>query len=474
MSRAIALPRPRAPVAPVAALLTYTGLHVLLALLMVFSQAFATLHALGALASGIYLAVSSRNPERATYVAGYVATAGVLWRMNRASVFWEYGKYGFALILILIWLRRRSSSKTATLAILYFMLLLPSSAYTISYFGLTELNREALSSNLSGPFALTVGILYFSSCNSRRIRLEILLRSLLWPIVSIATMAAYSTLTATNLRFTADSNVVTSGGFGPNQVSSVLGLGFILCLLLGLHCRGARLRWAYFAIGGLLLLQTILTFSRGGVFNIVVAVTILAFHNLRNTRFFRIFAAVTILAFLLGSFFLLPRINQWTGGALEERYSSFDTTGRGSIAESDLKIWKENPVLGVGPGLASRYRFAWYGNKISAHTEYTRALAEHGLFGAAALLCMMLIVWRSYRAAPGIMASSWVGTFSGWALAAMAHAGMRIAAIAFVFAIATICWPRPRPPQKPPDHRRVGRTSRQVPPPLQTRPPGSR
>ena len=453
MNRAVALPRAHSGLSPVTALLTYSALHVLLALSMALSSAVATLHALGALAYGIYLAASSKNPDKAAYVAAYVATAGVLWRMNQASVFWEFAKYASALILIMIWLRRKSSSQSMTLALFYFALLIPSTAYTITHFGLTAMNRGALSANLSGPFALTVAVIYFSGCDARRLNLVKLLRSLLWPIIGVWTVAAYSTFTATDLHFSPDSNMITSGGFGPNQVSSVLGLGFILCLLLGLHCQGSRLRWTYFAIGGVLLVQTILTFSRGGVFNILVAVAFLAFHSFRNTRFFRIFAAVTVVATLLGSFFLLPRINEWTGGALEERYSSLDTTGRRSVAESDLKIWKENPILGVGPGLSSSYRLTWYGSKVSAHTEYTRALAEHGLFGAVALLLMMLIIWRSYRAAPNAFAASWVGIFAGWAFAAMAHAGMRIAAISFVFALATLYWPRLRPPPAPPVQR---------------------
>ena len=130
-----------------------------------------------------------------------------------------------------------------------------------------------------------------------------------------------------------------------------------------------------------------------------------------------------------------------------------------------MKIWKENPVLGVGPGLSSRFRFRWLGDRVGAHTEYTRALAEHGAFGAAAVMIILLIVWRSYLAAPGIFARSWVAIFSVWALASMMHASMRIAAFSFVLAMASVRWPRPRlsPPVQP--GRRPATASQQGPRP---------
>lgn len=56
--------------------------------------------------------------------------------------------------------------------------------------------------------------------------------SLIMPIVCVFTVAFASTVTSKELTFTSESNFITSGGFGPNQVSGVLGLGVLTVFLL--------------------------------------------------------------------------------------------------------------------------------------------------------------------------------------------------------------------------------------------------
>ena len=56
-----------------------------------------------------------------------------------------------------------------------------------------------------------------------------------------------------------------------------------------------------------------------------------------------------------------------------------------AILLADLELWARNPILGVGPGMAAWGREEILDARISAHTEFSRLLAEHGLFGAAAL-----------------------------------------------------------------------------------------
>ena len=69
-----------------------------------------------------------------------------------------------------------------------------------------------------------------------------------------------------------------------------------------------------------------------------------------------------------------------------------DTTGREDIARADLEVWFDNPVLGVGPGVAKEYRAATFGRAAAAHTEFTRLLAEHGILGLVALI---ILYWHS-------------------------------------------------------------------------------
>jgi hypothetical protein len=59
------------------------------------------------------------------------------------------------------------------------------------------------------------------------------------PAVSIAALALFGILTNPDITFNTESNFATSGGFGPNQVSSMLGLG-ALSLLFFLGDRRMR------------------------------------------------------------------------------------------------------------------------------------------------------------------------------------------------------------------------------------------
>jgi O-antigen ligase len=63
---------------------------------------------------------------------------------------------------------------------------------------------------------------------------------------------------------------------------------------------------------------------------------------------------------------------------------------------SELRIWWEHPLLGVGPGRAAAERVGAM-RGVAAHTEFTRLLAEHGLLGAAAMIVVISGLWKRFR-----------------------------------------------------------------------------
>ncbi len=439
--RSLAAPRPRG----LSSYLWLTGAHALLVVVLKLAPAASTLHALGALAYGLVAVFDSRDRHRALYAAAYICGAETLWRMTEARVFWEYGKYAVTLLLGLYLLRGGMRKGLAPLAVLYFGLMIPGCLLTIQQLGFSERARQMISSNLSGPLALAVAVIFFSSFKSGGFELDRLVGSILWPIAGIFFLVLYSTLTATELAFSAHSNFATSGGFGPNQVSAILGLGSLLALLLALHAADRPSRWFLLAICGALLVQAIMTFSRGGVFNALICFGLIGLHYVQQGRMRGLLLGSLIVLVLVGSQLILPRLNRWTQGTLGERYSSIDTTGRQEIAEADLKVWRDHPVLGAGAGMSGRARRRYLGKRIAAHTEYTRLLAEHGLLGAASLLVLLLIAGQAYLRAPSLLTKGWVAAMAGWTFASMAHMGMRIAVISFLFGLAAIRWPRPPP-----------------------------
>jgi O-antigen ligase/polysaccharide polymerase Wzy-like membrane protein len=425
-------------------LLLFVAVHCPLTLWLRTFSMVPRYYALATLALGLWWATFGRRPELAVSAAAYTAGAEVLWRMTGTGLFWEFGKYGASLILLLVFAQLPSRRTTKWAALLYLGLLMPSAGLTLEQLG-PFLARDAISFNLSGPLSLAVAVLFFSSIRADAIDLRATVSALLAPTVGVLTMCSVSTLTASSIRFYAESNYVTSGGFGPNQVSAVLGLGALLSLLLAFQSSRAWMRWIFLGLTAAFLVQGVLTFSRGGVINAVVCIGFLAIHLVRQPRVrVTVFAALVTFTFL-GTTIILPRLNDWTGGALKERYSSTAAGMRRTIADEELELWREHPLMGVGPGMSKYYRADLLGMEVASHTEFTRLLSEHGTLGLLALLVLVAIAGRAYLRAPTSLEKAWVAAFSSWAFIEMSHSAMRIVAISILFGLATIQWRRPDP-----------------------------
>ncbi len=262
---------------------TLLVLHMLFALLMRFSTAAATLHAILTIAVSLIIALTTKDIHKIVTAGAYICGSEVLWRMSEASVFWESGKY-ITVAIFGIALISRVKVRNAGLPLLYIFLLLPSTILTLSQMGLTNA-RDALSSNLSGPLSMAVCILFLSQVTADRQDLKKWIWACVYPISGILSQAVYSTVTATEIQFGSESLFVTSGGFGPNQVSAMLGLGaFLLVLLFILERRWfVKIMAVALALG--LIAQSFLTFSRGGVVNVVVALAAVIIHLIPNPKY---------------------------------------------------------------------------------------------------------------------------------------------------------------------------------------------
>lgn len=429
--------------------------HAPLSLAIRVIPLLATAHALAVLIIGLQWSTSRRTAHRTILAAGYLTGAEVLWRMSGGAIVYEFGKYGCALLLLAAIPNLPGWRRPSQLALLYFVLLLPSILMTLQTIGASNEARRQISFNLSGPFALAVTAFVLSGCLSSTLNLRGVLVAILAPLVGTAAVVGRAVLDADHIQFNDGSNFVTSGGFGPNQVSAALGLGAFVCFFLALQTRGGLWRWVYLGLSLQLIVQAVLTFSRGGVLNAVICTALLGVHFLHHRK-----ARVTLIVGLvvigaLGTQIILPRLDQFTSGTLSQRYGDLDPSLRRDIAAHDWKIFRENPLLGVGPGIAKDHRRTAFNHEIAAHTEYTRMLAEHGIFGLAALASLGLLALTAYLRAPTMLTKAWVATLAGWSMLEMSHAAMRIAAISFLFGLALVRWQRPpkarmaRPPANP-------------------------
>jgi O-antigen ligase/polysaccharide polymerase Wzy-like membrane protein len=426
------------------------ALHVPLGLVMHFVPAVATGHAVLTVMVATFLALT-RPLDRVVYAAAYIAGSEVLWRMSRATIFWESGKYAVILIFAIALLRLQSVRPRA-LPTLYFLLLLPSIALA-PYDLLSDLARQQISFNLSGPAALAMSVFFLSQIRLGRREWLNTVIALTGPLMAIVTVAVYNTIAAPRLTFTLESNDVTSGGFGPNQVSTALGLGALLAFFIAIE-PGRRIvfRWTMLGIALVFATQSAMTFSRGGLYSAGVAIIAGAWYLLREprARVALLLAAGALSA--MAVFVILPRLERFTGGTLGSRFEDVNTTGRDEMAREDLRVFLAHPVGGLGPGggYISYARRAPNARREPAHTELTRLPAEHGLLGVGALLLLLAMALQGLKAARSVQEKALVAALLIWSISSMLHAAMRTVAPSLVFGLAfAIPASRPSRPATP-------------------------
>lgn len=133
-----------------------------------------------------------------------------------------------------------------------------------------------------------------------------------------------------------------------------------------------------------------------------------------------------------------------TSGLIEKRYANQDArgrvkksslSGRENIMESEIKLFLDNPVTGVGAGVGKEMRKNDFSGDVASHNEITRLLAEHGVFGILAFVILFitpLIMYINNRQHLYLLPF-----FIFWLLT-INHAAMRIAAPAFVYALTLL------------------------------------
>ncbi len=341
-------------------------LHALYGLMIARSSAIATAHALLTLALAIWIALTS-TMRRVAFVCAYIAGSEILWRLGKASLPWEFGKYAICLVIFLTFLRTKRL-KWDWPVIAYFALLIPSTIISFSEQPF-DFARKQVSFNLSGPLTLSLATWFFSAWHPSREDIQRIFVALLAPIASLAAIAVTHTASLEDLSFTDASNSQTSAGYGPNQVSTMLGLGALLTVLLILLLdRGVRERILYAGLGVLFAVESALTFSRGGLFS--------AFGALLFAAPFVVSGARSRVALLVGAAVLvgtveiviLPRLDSFTQGALSERFHDTNPTGRDVLIRTELETFAQNPIFGTGPAALDDYGDI----ASSVHTEFTQ------------------------------------------------------------------------------------------------------
>lgn len=394
---------------------------------------------------GFYFVVRNRNQnQEALYVAAYIVGAEVLLRMTGANLLYEYGKYTVVLF-ILIGTYYSGFSKNGAPYWIFLLLLVPGIIIATQTLGPSVEMRKTISFNISGPVCLGISSLY---CYRRSITIDQLYNILLCiglPIVSIMTYLIFYTPDLRESVTSTGSNFATSGGFGPNQVSTVLGLGMFVFFSRVLLCSPGRIILAVNLLLALnLTYRGLITFSRGGMITgIVMLCVLMGLTYLKVNGSGKSKMRVAFFGALIVFFGIWTYSSFKTGGLIEKRYANQDAagrtkesqfSGREQIAADEIGHFLDNPIFGIGVAKGAEIRLDSGGDTLS-HNEVTRLLAEHGSLGLMALIILILTPLVLYLDNQNhIMLVSFV---IFWMLT-INHAAMRTASPAFIYALSLL------------------------------------
>lgn len=346
----------------------------------------------------------------------YIASFDVLGRMLKSSPFipWESSKYFIIATSLMLIVSNKLKIKINS-GFLLLLLLIPSLLVRES----NLVNISDIISYLLGPISMALLVIVLSDYKINKIFFDGTLRMIWLTSVVMLVYVFLKTPDYSNLTFSLSADFETTGGFGSNQVSTVLGAGMFLSFYAWMN----KLCFSGYhsfdgAFIGFFAYQGFLTFSRGGM--VVSILSIFIYYVLfrtpnssleikKNRSLNPSYYFIIALTILISSFGIIQIISN---GNIALRYLgetsatlSGDkiktintiTTGRFNIFLADLNLWYENFIFGVGAGGSKFLR----GNNldgIAPHIEFSRMLAEHGLFGLMFMVVLMILGIKIYRA----------------------------------------------------------------------------
>ena len=396
--------------------------------------------------AGITWMLRSKNKNNeALLISAYIVGVEVFLRMTEGNPIHELSKY-LVVFFLFLGIYYKGFSKKSYVYILFLLLLIPGIIIGANALSFDVNVRKAIAFNISGPICLAIAALY---CYQRLItkkQMHTLLVFIGLPILSMTIYLMLYTPSNKEIFINTQSNFATSGGFGPNQVATILGLGmFVFFALAMLYSKTKREIFVNLVIFVIISYRGIVTFSRGGVITgaamIVFFMIIIYYFSSPKVRG----KLMTIVLFLLvGSGLLWSYSVSRTNGMIEYRYANKDARGkekedklggREQIGGAELSAFKENPIFGIGVGKNAEYREEIIGHKVSSHNEITRMLADHGSLGILGLIILFVTPLFLYLANKQHL---FLLSFFVFWLLTINHAAMRTAAPAFIYALSLL------------------------------------
>lgn len=358
-----------------------------------------------------YLLEEDKVNPKSAFIIVYFSSFEILSRMAKTSPYipYELGKY-LTMILFIIGIFKKKEQNL--IGIILFLILIPALFYDYSGF----VSNSDIRFNVFGAFNIGLGVWYFYGQKFSLKGFKIILIMLTLPLVSSLTFAIIQTPDLSSIDFSLGANFETTGGFGSNQVATVFGFGMLLTFYLWLNKISLTgNRYADLGLFILFTFQGLLSFSRGGMIGGFVGIIIVIFFLLKSSDLERrtsninevkkyfipasVFLGLSIyIANYISNGILLLRYQGETEGTLsgsKEKTINTLSSNRFSIFESDLDLFSEYGLLGVGAGASKYLREEHRG--IVAHVEASRLVAEHGVFGILFIILIFYLFILVYK-----------------------------------------------------------------------------
>ena len=421
-------------------------IHALIALVVFVLPFLSKIYALLIPVIGFYVVYRTKNKNNEVLiVAAYMVGVEVFLRMTGGNFNNEFIKVN-VLFFMFLGMIYSNFSMNAFVYWFFLLLLIPGILVTSSTADFNANIKKLLVFNLSGPICLAISAIYMFKRKILFADLQNIVIAMGLPVITTAVYLFLYNPSVKDVVTGTQSNFETSGGFGPNQVSTILGLGmFVFFTQLILFSKSKKMM----ILNGILLLfisyRAVVTFSRGGVMTAVVMIVCLLFllyyfsNDKGKSKFILVF---TITAIMAGGIWTYSSLQ--TSGLINKRYANQDAAGRTKkdrlggreeIMDAELKLFMENPVIGTGAGMGKQVRKESFGMEIASHNEITRMLSEHGLFGIFGLLILFITPFILYI---NNRQHLYFLSFYFFWLLTINHAAMRTAAPAFVYALSLL------------------------------------
>lgn len=417
-------------------------------MIVYFNETLAKLYFAIALVYFLYrviVAPQNAKTKEVLIACAYFVGAEVFFRMTSGAVSYEAGKY-LVMLFVLIGMLYKGLSGKGYPYFIYLMFLIPSIFVASTTLSFDANFRTNIAFVLSGPVCLGIAALF---CYDKRVSFSEMSEILLYMVLPIITHTVYIYFYNPDLREVLSntaSNRDASGGWGPNQVSAILGLGMLVMAIrlftkspsIGLKLLNALVLMA-------ISYRAVVTFSRGGVISAIIAIFIfLFFYFIKASRKRRnevIGIFVLFCLSLLGTWFIS---SAQSDGLIDLRYENKDhlgrekadlTTGRGVLFENELEGFISSPFWGIGSSRAKDQRIELEGQSITSHSEVSRTLAEHGIFG---VIILVILIFKPMEIRSRNLQNYYFYAFMAFWFITINHMSMRIAMPAFIYALALL------------------------------------